>query len=335
MAVCYAWVVKGARYCRRCLYDLSGSVVDRPEKAAGGPCCPECGREFDPADPATTLGWRRPRWTHWITPPVLRCTGLVVVLAACFLAGWLPRPLDTGWRHWEWLGREYARETVWSGQRRVVLTVWADRRVRAAGFDESGRRVFTVEHPDDGAWRIAVEPNAARWPEVFRAMSRLDDFRSSIGFGADPERTAPAALVAEGDADDIVRAIIRGFALDPDITMERLGDGDWSLVVARPVAAPERLLDLFNKLRGQSRYGVFTPRPGPLPDTARPFTLRGTEADVFWMIVNEYGLLVDKPERVPPRSDGWHPTAYVPPAESGSTEGERRAPRPRPRLGRP
>src|SRR5262245_53487014 len=39
--------MKGGRYCRGCGYDLAGIA------AAPSACCPECARQFDPADPST------------------------------------------------------------------------------------------------------------------------------------------------------------------------------------------------------------------------------------------------------------------------------------------
>ncbi|MCE9552132.1 MAG: hypothetical protein K8T91_02005 [Planctomycetes bacterium] len=70
-------------YCRSCDYDLRGL----PEKHR----CPECGREFDRADPSSVR--KRPRrgiWKklRWVVYPIL-----LVVLAAS--AG-------VGWTWWEW-----------------------------------------------------------------------------------------------------------------------------------------------------------------------------------------------------------------------------------------
>ena len=34
----------------------------------------------------------------------------------------------------------------------------------------------------------------------------------------------------------------------------------------------------------------------------------GTDADLFWAIMDAYGFEPGQPWRVPRRSDGWHPT---------------------------
>jgi len=58
--------------CLRCGYSLRGLP---------GVICPECGRHFDPADPATYRDTRRPaRWRRWCGPPGRWHTAAVVAV---------------------------------------------------------------------------------------------------------------------------------------------------------------------------------------------------------------------------------------------------------------
>ncbi len=64
--------------CRGCFYILENLPAGR---------CPECGRPFDPADPATVT--RRPPfvwWTYWLPPLLLAGVGGGVVWAVLVLA---------------------------------------------------------------------------------------------------------------------------------------------------------------------------------------------------------------------------------------------------------
>lgn len=71
-----------AMYCRECGYQLTGLSEPR---------CPECGRPFEPADPASFLthpkGWIRRRWLRRVT---LAAAGLLVLAGADLLCLYIP-----------------------------------------------------------------------------------------------------------------------------------------------------------------------------------------------------------------------------------------------------
>jgi len=98
-------------------------------------------------------------------------------------------------------------------------------------------------------------------------------------------------------------------------TVERKGNPPvWSLRIDDhdlawpPIGTPE-LIRAVNYTR-EHRFGVllYTPRDTPRRTPDGPIIAQGTEADILWAYVNAYGLIMDFPERVPRRSDGWHPT---------------------------
>ena len=76
----------GTIFCRKCGYDLRAQVA--PFR------CPECGRDFDPADRKTFLGCppRGPAW-RWAKRAVI----LLLSLAMCW-----------GWLYWGWRGEQVA-----------------------------------------------------------------------------------------------------------------------------------------------------------------------------------------------------------------------------------
>ena len=74
----------GATFCRTCGYCLYGLTVNR---------CPECGKEFDPADPRTFRTRPRRLWPWRVAK-----WGIAVVLLLALLYGGFLTWLYIGWR---------------------------------------------------------------------------------------------------------------------------------------------------------------------------------------------------------------------------------------------
>src|SRR5690349_14011134 len=70
-----------AGFCRGCAYPLHGLIA-----ADAGYRCPECGRSFDPHNPATFLRHRHNRLLRWLaTPPGWPTVALSLVAATAML----------------------------------------------------------------------------------------------------------------------------------------------------------------------------------------------------------------------------------------------------------
>ena len=146
--------------------------------------------------------------------------------------------------------------------------------------------------------------NDGLWWWRSRAYGVQVEKRNGIEFQIDLHAGIASKVVAVSEADR--RHVF---------TIERAGDPPvWSLRVddhdlAWPIGQNPELIRAMNFTR-EHRFGVsiYPPRDSTRLTPDGPIVASGTEADVFWAYVRAYGLEVDLPERVPPTSDGWHPT---------------------------
>lgn len=298
------------RYCRGCRYDLGGLA---PSAGGGGALCPECGRRFNQSDRRTTLAspslWRRP----WVVR-VARSCALLSLLLVVFWLTWLPRPMDSRWRSWVWLGKEYSTTRVTTAASRLIeLRVRADVAVSLVGFTDSGDMAFRVRRIGADRLRLEVQSTDVTWNEVAGAMRRMDAVASRVAFaGGDAGARPAAAFVVEGGVEEVAEEVVERFDLRPAVVVRRLGADDWEVDLREASVSIDEVFGAFNALRDHI-YGVRSTN-APAPWEVRPFRVRGTESDCFWRIMNEFGRSVDRPDLVPATSEGWHPTGVFSPS---------------------
>lgn len=297
-------------FCRGCRYDLSGRAASPGEGAA---LCSECGRPFDPSDPRSTLRspriWRRP----WVVKTA-RSGAVLCALLLCFWLTWIPRPLDTRWRMWVWLGKEYGVSTgVSRAGRTLELHVRADELVKIIGRDASGAMVYRVRRLGENRHRVEALSAGVVWQEIDGALRRMGAPAGRVVFGGEAAPPGPfAPFTAEGDATAIGEALLRGFNVRPAIIIRRLADDLWEMDLIDPAqVGVDEVFGAFNSLRDHV-YGVRA-EPGEATPPPAPMRVKGSEADIFWAVMNGYGRVVDRPDLVPPTSAGWHPTGVYSP----------------------
>lgn len=308
-----------SRHCRNCLYDLTGVAPLREpgdESSADGAVdgalvwrCPECGREFDPEDPSTTRARPQSLWVRAARSRILRSGALLAVMLTLFYLTILPRPATSDWSRWEWLGRAYGAETTWNAIGRVRRHIWADRLTRLTTEDPDGENQIEIERRGDRL-RLTIGAAGVPWQDIAWVVSQFETAGPPLRFDAIDEGRTPAPFSVRGDAAEVMFEALRLCGVEPSFLLARLPDDRWRLEVRSPQIGWGSIVSAFNSLRDK-RYGVRIP---PRPDASAgvseiaPFEAAGTEADIFWTIVTAYDLELDAPERVPARSDGWHPT---------------------------
>ena len=177
-------------HCVGCSYELVGLEAG---------ACPECGRDFDPADPSTFTAAPRVRLRQRLRRVLLLTAAVLGVMAALHFAV-LPRPaIDARGRPtlelWNWLGRPFGVDRFTSGWREVEHHYFGSdvvRRVvvrdRTLGPDAPMELVLSMKRLGGGRWSLEMPKAGVPLSAVISHFNlvRSDDEFFGVGLQSRP-----------------------------------------------------------------------------------------------------------------------------------------------------
>lgn len=252
------------RYCTDCMYDLSA--------AGSGTLCPECGRGFDPDNPATFLKEPTP---HWRRSPIIRWggrTAIVLLILVAFMYTVLPRPVNLfDWRLWVWFGRPVGLMVHRFGDVEIVSRIWfGDESRREAREVSTGRGVWFVERQSEGVYRVKVFREGAHWRPIVEAFNAMKGKRFfAVYFSSWTHEDCPRAFEVSGDEAEVLGTLVRqyGFSLRPfRLTPSQEYVWDYDPDLERMVTidlTPENIHEY--QIRNERSDRMLMPRPARSP----------------------------------------------------------------------
>jgi hypothetical protein len=252
-------------FCLTCRYELSGL-------AAGA--CPECGRQFDPADPTSTspVATRRPSVRRML---VMLATAAIV--AALWHYTIIPNPVrGMDFKLWRWLGQTYGVET-WFRPSTARSYHWAGRIYRAEGLEpRTGAKRWELDVDRADRWTLRVTGPGARWRELIGAFNEMKDDVFGVRFENVTHDASTAAFEVTGSKADILSALCVHFGVEVE-TMVITRDQTYAWfysperkrMEARPIT-PEQALALPRSWAHQGMPLVPPDAPAPEQTPAAP-----------------------------------------------------------------
>lgn len=215
--------------CRGCTYDLQGLPAG---------VCPECGRAFDPADPATFWDLVSRHRTQRRRRTRIGAIALVAVsLAAMFMYGIIPRPAPgqsggVQWGFWVWLGRGFGAQRVDLSTESLVVHRWGSRVSRIDSEDRwsapGPRPLWSLERLGPDEWRMEVVDPRVDWQSLLLGFNtmRRDEELFGVAIHTWEREEAGAPFSVRGSRVDVLSAMIRvyGMQTHPGLTSPEDGD---------------------------------------------------------------------------------------------------------------
>lgn len=202
----------GRRYCMGCQQDLGGLLTRR---------CPECGREFNPADPETTLGAPTPAWRRSLIMKHGVRMALLLAVILGFTTTVFPRPrLWNDWRLWLWFGQPIGVLNVRHGDHEIYAHYWFGEELRREAIRvDNGRLAWCVEDRGANRYRVrALEANieARALRDAFNSIKGPERF-FGVRLGQATRQASGAPFEIEGDEVEVFSRIMRefGYQLTP------------------------------------------------------------------------------------------------------------------------
>jgi hypothetical protein len=196
----------GTRYCLGCGYELAGLALN---------ACPECGRDFDPADPKTTgdtpiplvVRRRFRRITTWLA--------IILTIASGIIYTVIPIPMQgSGLMLWVWLGRTYGVESRWLATSHVRAWHWAGRVYEVEANDrDTGRVIWAIRAPTDDQWSLRVDKQGVSWPALIQAFNMMKDEMFCVQFTGAARTQSIAGFEASGTKVDVLSAIVAHYGI--------------------------------------------------------------------------------------------------------------------------
>lgn len=202
------------RYCLGCGYELTGLALN---------ACPECGRDFDPDNAATTgatpipLAVRRrfSRITTWLA--------IILTIAAGIIYTIIPIPMQgSGLQLWVWLGRTYGIESRWLSSSHVRASHWAGRIYEIEANDrDTGRVTWVIRAPSDDHWTLRVDKQGVSWHDLIHAFNLMKDEVFCVQFTGSVRPQSIAGFEAAGTKVDVLSAIVAHYGI---AVQSKIGD---------------------------------------------------------------------------------------------------------------
>lgn len=203
------------RYCKRCLYDLTG--IEPSEGART--ICPECGRPFDVSNPKSTRATRIHPFRRIAQGPIGIAFCLAVVVALCYKHQVLPEPVSANsWKLWRWLDWRFGVQELKGRGEEWRLWWWGDVRTINAYLevaDANGNRLnkaWTVRRTAPRQYDVDVLMPGISLGSLQRGLSRVcGDDMLGITFEAVLRRGNAEPFSVSGTKDVVMSEFVRQY----------------------------------------------------------------------------------------------------------------------------